>query len=67
MTDSQQQTQPEPCNLASRHAYALARSDDLRFLQAWEQGLLPAVGATVRVRQIRRALVAPMQTRVTGP
>ena len=44
--------------MPSRRAYDLDRADDLRFLRAWEQGLLPVVGAAVRVRQIRRALAA---------
>ncbi|MDP9094979.1 MAG: hypothetical protein M3N26_00240 [Pseudomonadota bacterium] len=39
-------------------AEAVAREDDLRFLQAWEHGLVAPVAATVRVRQIRRALAA---------
>lgn len=56
---SQQQNQPKAWDMPSQRAYDLDRADDLRFLQAWEQGLLPVSGATVRVRQIRRALAAP--------
>ena len=67
MSDSQHQSQPELCDLPPQHAYALARSDDLLFLQAWEQGHLPLVGATVRVRQICRALAAPSRAGVPGP
>lgn len=47
--------------MPSQRAYNLNRADDLHFLQAWEQGLLPVVGATVRVRQIRRALAVSPQ------
>ncbi len=59
MGNSQQRNQPGPFNAPPQHAYDLARADDLRLLQAWEQGLLPVLGATVRARQIRRALALP--------
>ena len=42
----------------SVNAYQHARADDVRFLQQWEQGLLPLIGTTARVRQIRRVLAA---------
>jgi hypothetical protein len=29
--------------------------EDLRFLDAWERGLVPSLGALLRARQIRRA------------
>ena len=59
MSSSQQQDQSGALNMPSQRAYDLARADDLRFLQAWEQGVLPVVSATARVRQIRRALATP--------
>ena len=46
---------PCACDGRAQQAYDLALMDDLRFLQAWETGQVPLVGATVRIRQIRRA------------
>jgi hypothetical protein len=37
------------------HDYVEAVIEDLRFLQAWERGDVPLLGAILRVRQIRRA------------
>jgi len=59
MEDSQRNVRPEQGDTPSQRAYDRAHADDLRFLRAWEQGLFPMAGATVRVRQIRRALAAP--------
>ncbi len=67
MKDCQQHDQPRTCGTPSQRAYDLARADDLRFLQAWEQGLFPVVGATVRVRQIRRALAVPPRAGTPEP
>ena len=56
MGNGQHDDQPGAYIAQSQQAYALARADDLQFLQAWERGLVPLVGAAVRVRQIRRVL-----------
>lgn len=56
MSNGQHDDQPGACIAQSQQAYALTRADDLWFLQAWERGLVPPVGAAVRVRQIRRTL-----------
>jgi hypothetical protein len=37
------------------YAYNRTVIDDLLFLDAWEKGLVPWLGAILRVRQIRRA------------
>jgi hypothetical protein len=37
------------------YAYNRSVIDDLLFLDAWENGLVPWLGAILRVRQIRRA------------
>jgi hypothetical protein len=67
MRDSQQHDQPGACGTPSQRAYDLAHADDLRFLQAWEQGLFPVVCATVRIRQIRRVLAVPPQAGMPKP
>lgn len=55
---------PCACDRRTQQAYDLALMDDLRFLQAWEKGQVPVVGATVRIRQIRRAT---LQHAAAGP
>lgn len=61
MSNSQHDSQPGAHIAQSHQAYALGRAEDLRFLQAWEHGLVPLPGAAVRVRQIRRALAVSPQ------
>ncbi len=61
MSSSQHDGQPGGHIAQYQQAYALGRADDLQFLQAWERGLVPLVGAAVRIRQIRRALATPPQ------
>ncbi len=39
----------------SAHDFVEAVIEDLRYLQAWERGEVPLLGAVLRVRQIRRA------------
>ena len=63
MSNGQHDDPPGTRIAQSQQAYALAYADDLRFLQAWERGLVPLVGAAVRVRQIRRALATLPQAR----
>ena len=61
MSNGQHDDQPGAHIAPNQQAYALGRADDLQFLQAWERGLVPLVGAAVRVRQIRRILATPPQ------
>ncbi len=39
----------------SAHDFVEAVIEDLRYLEAWERGDIPLLGAVLRVRQIRRA------------
>jgi len=39
----------------SAHDFIEAVIEDLRYLEAWERGDIPLLGAILRVRQIRRA------------
>ncbi len=61
MSNSQNDDQAGTSIAQSQQAYALGRIEDLQSLKAWEHGLVPLVGAAVRVRQIRRVLAAPPQ------
>lgn len=45
----------ETCDEDARRVRDLAVFDDLQFVEAWENGLVPWLSAYVRVRQIRRA------------
>jgi hypothetical protein len=50
----------EPLVASRRQGLAIARAhrtviEDLRFLDAWEKGLVPNLSAFLRARQIRRA------------
>ena len=61
MSNGQHNDQTGARSAQSQHAHAPGRADDLQFLQAWERGLVPLVGAAVRVRQIRRVLATLLQ------
>jgi hypothetical protein len=46
---------PQRPELAGAGAYNPTVIEDLRFLDAWERGLIPSLSAHLRARQIRRA------------
>ena len=51
MSDGLPPDWPETSFARSRRAYDLARVEDPEFLQRWQQGIPPMIGAMVRVRQ----------------